>query len=323
MSRIAIYCAGGAGFNVGSHFAKHRGQTERGFASIETYFLDTSRSNMHDHITKENLYLLDGTDGSGKVRASNYNSLVECSKEILHQFKPGDLNIVLHSTGGGTGSTLGPILVSELLSRGQMVVAIMIGSTASRIEVENTIKTLKSYESISAKRGVPVVAAYRQNGPKASRSQVDAEIQTGIVALAAVFSGENRELDSADLRNFLNYHTVTTFAPKLTGLEFFSESIHLGKNQTVVSLATLIDDTLNSDPGCPVEYQAVGYVPENVKSGGVLPLPLHGCVISGYYNGIVDSLNDSLKVFDENRRVFIEKPIVTGNENAMDDGTIL
>jgi cell division GTPase FtsZ len=162
---INVYACGGAGINLGSQLVKFNNRKDPGFAELKTFFIDTSKSNIQSNIPEDNIYLVDGLDGSGKKRDTNYVALAECSKEILHQFKPADINIVLHSASGGSGSVIAPILVSELLSRKSLTIVILIGSTSSRIEAENTSKTLKSYEMISHKRNMPVIAAYKENSP--------------------------------------------------------------------------------------------------------------------------------------------------------------
>lgn len=324
--KAQLYLCGGAGNNIGTQFVKYVGKKSPGFTELDMVFIDTSKSNMKSIIPEGKVYLLDDLDGSGKLRASNYNALAECSKELLHRHKPADINIVVHSSSGGSGSVIGPILVSELLARGEAVIVLMIGSTSSRIETENSLKTLKSYEVISTKRDVPVVAAYRENSKEKSRSQVDVEIQTVIISLMALFSGQNQELDMSDLRNFLNYTKVTSYSPKLSGLEIFSRDIRLEKGQALVSLATLVDGDTSGDVDVHPEYQAVGYLSEvardSMHESGV-NLPLHTCVISGYYTDVVNRLQKRLNGFDEVRSLHIEKAIVDRNVASTDAGLIL
>lgn len=323
MSKINLYCCGGASANIGKHFVKYHGRKDAGFSELATFFIDVSRSNLSDQIPDDIVYLVDGLDGSGKRRDSNYAILAERSKEILHRFKPTDLNIVLHSASGGTGSTVGPIIVSELLERNEPVVVITIGSTGSRKETDNTVNTLKSYEMISRKRGLPVNVHYRENTDSLSRGQVDNEVQLAILILTAIFSGQNRELDSSDLKNFLNYTRVTSYSPKLSLLDFFSDTIVIGKGQSVISLVTLVDDVTASDTHIPVEYQAVGFLSDQAKESVTVNLPIHACVISGYFNSIIDTLNKKLTEFDEVRQIVNEKPIISDNEQSTDEGLIL
>lgn len=325
MSTLNLYCMGGCGVNIGLNFLKYAGRSDPGFAEINPYFIDASRSNVGKDIPDDMMYLVDGLDGSGKRRDSNYAALSECSREILHKFKPSDINVVLHGTGGGTGSTIGPILVSELLGRGESVIVLAVGSTASRIETDNTIKTLKSYEMISRKRELPVNVHYRENSGSMTRGRADYELQTAVTILAAIFSGANHELDSSDLKNFINYTRVTSYAPKLSYIDFFSKDITIGKGQAIVSLVTLVDQKTSSDTPIPVEYQAVGFLPESTKKlvDENIQLPIHASVISGYFNQVIEGLEKKLATFDEARAVVIEKSIISNDQQSTDEGLVL
>lgn len=222
-----------------------------------------------------------------------------------------------------SGSVISPILVSEMLARGETVIVITVGSTSSRIEVENTLKTLKSYEVISKKREVPVIMAYLENTIDKPRGQVDSEVETIIPFIAAIFSGNNRGLDMSDLRNFLNYHKVTTYTPKLAYLDFFTKELEVPRGQAVVSLVTLVDDVTSSEVETPTEYQAVGYLPQATKEALSAALPLHAAVITGYFNSVVDRLEARLAVFDEVRKVVVEKSIASRDTASTDDGLVL
>lgn len=323
--KMVIYASGGFGINIASELARFEGPN-KGYAELSVCFIDTSKSNLigKKDIKAENIYILDNVDGSGKKRDQNYEVLSESAKDILHKYKPGDVNIVLHSGSGGSGSVVGPILVSELLKRGELTIPVVVGSNASRIEVENTLKTLKSYEIISKKTNTPVVACYRENSKETPRGKVDNEITTLIVLLTILFSGQNRELDRADLVNFINYHKVTDFQPKLNFLDFWSKDISLDKGCSLISVATLCDEENNPEIDTPVEYQAVGYIQEENKDILEVKLPIHAGVISGYFNIKAIELENKLATFKEARQVVVEKTIsIKEIDSATDEGLIL
>lgn len=322
MNTLNIYGAGGCGINLASNFVKYKQQDSEGFAKINPVFLDTSHSNLKPGIDQDSVYIFDGLDGSGKKRDSNYNTISERSKELLHRFKPADVNVVVHSASGGSGSVIGPVLVSELLSRNALTIVVMVGGSDSRIEAMNTSKTLQSYEMIAQKRGLPVVAVYHENSKDNPRGSVDQRINTTIVLLASFFSNMNRELDSSDMRNFLNYHHVTSFKPKLCMLDFFSKSIELGRDHTAVSVVTLTDDSTNSSLNIPVEYQAVGFVNENAKAAISVDLPIHSVVVSGAFVEVVNRLDKKLEEIDTARLSVVEKSIVNSDVRATDDGLV-
>jgi len=323
MNTLRLYACGGMATNVVSHFVKNSGKETEGFAILETAFIDTSESNKINALPVEMIYKVDNVDGSGKLRTSNYQTLYEESKSILHKFKPGNINIVVHSGGGGTGNVIGPVLVSELLSRDELVIVILVGSSGSRIETENTLNTLKSYESISQKRGKPVNIFYRENTNAKPRGMVDSEVQSTIVLLATIFSGFNRELDSADLNNWLNYHKVTSFPAKLTFLDFYSKEIELVKGTHLISLVTLASESETHDSNVPVEYQATGYIPDFVKDSSMVEMPIHACLISGFFNSVVGELNNKIAVYDETRKMINPKSIISGNVASTEDGLVL
>ena len=322
---IKIYAAGGFGFNICNELAQFENKRNDGCAEISICYVDTSRSNLIGKTFKEeNLYIFDGIDGSGKKRDQNYELLAESANDILHKHKPSDINIVVHSASGGSGAILSPIIVSELLKRGHVVIPVIVGSNASRIEVENTIKTLKSYEIIAKKNQTPVVACYRENSKETPRSKVDNEITTFLILLGVLFSGQNRELDKADLNNFINYHRVTDFQPKLSYLDFWSKDIVLDKGQALISVATICDNSTSPELDIPVEYQAVGYIQEKNKDILNIQLPVHAGVVSGYFNSKIHELEAKLGTFREARQVVVEKSIV-GNEihDSTDEGILL
>jgi cell division GTPase FtsZ len=160
-----LYGAGGAGINIASRLESLRdGSNGVLLDGFSISYLDTSDSNVdHNKINKEHLYLIEGANGSGKNRAENYSIIKEQIKRILLDHKPQDFNVVIHSLSGGSGSVIGPLLANELLDQGKDVVVIIVGSTDSTIEINNSIKTIKSYAGISAKQKKPIVAIYYEN----------------------------------------------------------------------------------------------------------------------------------------------------------------
>lgn len=222
-----------------------------------------------------------------------------------------------------SGSVIGPILASEMLSRKVPTIVICVGNTSSRIETENTAKTLKGYEVIAKKREMPVIMAYKENSVDYPRSKVDNDIQTLIVLLTVIFSGDNKELDGSDLRNFLDYTKVTTFDPKLCFFDLFSEKIDMSRDQNLVTLVTLVDDDTPSEVDILNEYQAVGYIHEDAKENISIPLPIHAAIIDGHFPSVIAKLDEKLKVYRELEDARVNKTILSGDEDSTSEGLIL
>jgi hypothetical protein len=323
-NQIRIYSCGGAGLNIASYFETYRNGSDPGFASIDPVYIDTSKSNLTPSLPADSVYMVEGLDGSGKVRAENHAKIAECVLDILQKHRTGDLNIVLSSASGGSGSVIAPSLVSELLTRDVPTIAIIVGSTGSRIELENTIRTLKSYESIAQMRRTPVVGMYFENSQKTTRKSVDADIHTAIVLLAALFSGDNRELDSSDLRNWLKYTKVTSYPPRLSSLEFFTKIVNLDKSVTPISVATLGVDDGSTDVGMTVEYHCVGYSSKNTIDKIQLDTPIHAVVVDGEFTQIHKRLDKDLVTLDEVKQARIGRgSILSDKDKPTENGLVL
>jgi hypothetical protein len=322
-----IYACGGTGINQAIAMIKYSNKDNLGFAKLNPFFIDTSTSNCDGSIPEENFYHIEDRDdesllnGSGKRRDSNYEAIAASRKDILFRFKPADINVVIHSCGGGSGAVIGPVLVSELLERGDKVIVIATGSTSSKIEVRNTLKTLESYQAISHKRKLPIPMYYRENSVDTPRGRVDADVQTALVLIAAMYSGQNRELDMADLSNFLNYPNVTSHMPELAYFDFFSRNIILGKNDILYSVVSLTDEASSSELSeLTVEYQANGFVPDNIKAKISTPMPIFAVIQGNVFAGVCSRLTDRLTKYEEIRNSVHIKSVTINADESTDDG---
>ena len=316
---MKLYACGGAGTNLVNRFNRSRNKEVAGFAILQTCFIDTSRSNLDPSIPEQDIYLFEDRDGSGKRRDANYDVISERHREILNRFKPADINVIVHSASGGSGSTIAQVLTNELLKRGEKVFTVIIGNTSSRLEVENTLKTLQGYEKMAAVRNRPVNAFYRENSADTPRGEVDADVHGTLVLMSVLFSGQNKEIDSADTKNFLDYQNVTRFEPGLTGLEIISNENQLRPGEVVFTMATLVDEATPSTPMVPTEYQSVGFLHSALKDSITTQLPLHFCTIGGAFAGVVKRLEEKMAMYEENRNSVIIKSITHGRDVGTTD----
>lgn len=308
MGKLLVVGCGGAGINIVKGIES---VSEAGYAEFDTLLIDTSRSNLTDTMDPSKVYLFEGVDGSGKLRSSNYESIAERSRELVQKIGHPDAVIVIHSGSGGSGSIIAPVIVNELMSRNQQVMVMMIGSVASRIEIENTIKTIKSYAAISQQHVKPIPMVYEQNSVEQPRSKVDQIIKTNLAMVGLFFSGSNKELDSADLQNFLNYTKVTSYPHGLTKLEFFDgKLIRLQRDEVIFSAVTLTDHDSQSNIDHPIGYQAVGFIPETVKRIAELKMPIHMVQIGNAHVSSVDELSQLLKKYEDAANAVIHRSLV-------------
>lgn len=319
--KARIYACGGAGINIGKKLEQFRGTSEVGVTDLEITYIDTSRSNLDGTVSGEHCYLLEGLDGSGKIRRDNYKAISDNTRKILQSFAPLDINIIISSGSGGSGSVIAPSLATELLDNDQNVIVIVIGSADSRIDIDNTLKTLKSYDAISQKRERPVVAAYFQNSADTPRSKVDESVVSVLFSLTTLFSRENKELDTRDLYNFLNYHRVTSFKPKLVGLTVHIGDVPENATNDVISVASVITDeaALQFIP----EYRCVGYLSADVTPDIAKNMPMHFLTHNDSFSAVADALSEKLDSLEKIQKARIDsKTVITSKDVANDDGMV-
>lgn len=321
---IRMYCAGGAGINIGKKLEEFRGVSEPCMGVLDQVYIDTSHSNARG-VNVAHSYFFDDMDGSGKVRKENHEVIASRTREILLKFPPQDLNIILSSGSGGSGSVIGPSLVSELLERNLPVVVIMIGTTDTRLEIDNTVKTIKSYEAIARLRKTPVAMGYFQNSVTTPRADVDVSILQLVTALMTIFSRENSELDSKDLHNFLHFDQVTTFPAQLASL--ISVNGNFPPNLTtgsVISVATLTKEgEIPTLPFVP-DYQCAGFLPTDAHNGVKSLSPIYLVTIADLPAQAMKELNASLTALDQAQRARVSgAKILSDSDRPTEGGLIL
>ena len=191
---MKVYACGGFGVNIGDKLESIRTKTSEAIDSIDICYIDTSDANLrHNNVNKDYLYLVEGTNNSGKLRSQNYNAIKEQIKSFLLKFKPEEFNVIVHSLAGGSGSVIAPIIANELLESGKNTIIVSISSEDSTIEIENSIKTIKSYVGISQKTQKPVPMIYYPND--VDRKITDEKVVSAITLISAYLNKNNHELD--------------------------------------------------------------------------------------------------------------------------------
>jgi hypothetical protein len=313
--KMRVFGCGGAGVNLASNYVGNG--KEDISAEILPVFIDTSRSNIDKKIPDELCYILQDLDGSGKVRAENYEKIKDVVKDILHKHKPAAFNVVVFSASGGSGSVIGPLLVSEMLTRGETVVVVTVGSDESDITARNTLNTLKSLEGISKNTGKTVVMHYRHNTRGKARSDVDGELHYAISTLAVLASKNVRELDTRDIFNWINFNKTTSVEARLAALEIFGPDTPWGEYNPVSVISIYKDADQATLPIVP-EYHCAGFA-------DVMGLAaIHYLIDVTAVGKFATRINATLKELDEARKSRPSLSNLTGsNDKKTDDGLVL
>jgi hypothetical protein len=314
---IRLYGAGGAGINCISIF--NNVEEVPGCAKILTSYIDTSRSNIRPEFKEEDCYLLKGVDGSGKIRRENHREISESIKQILLEHKPGDFNVVVSSASGGSGSVIGPLIMAELLKRGESVVYCMIGSAECTVTATNTLNTLKSVAAISDRNDVPAVVYYEHNDDR-PRSEVDNSIRYAIATLANLSSRQNAELDSKDISNWVRFNYSTGVPAQLALLDVYTDPDQVSLIKDPISIASLYNDPDQPKVKVVPEYSCVGYMTNQPKDYDQIHLVISTEGLESIYQKIGETVNDYVER-REGRQTKLR--IVSESDNVTDDNLVL
>ena len=329
---IRIYFNGGCGVNVGKLLLPRLSEDMKQlpYAEILPAFIDTSRANLDSATSNQDLCFLlqdKDIDGSGQIRRTNAAFMNEALPQILSNFPPADLNIVVSSTSGGSGSTLSPMLTGALLRGGHQVLAISVTGSNTYNEYDNTVNTFKSYAMIAQANKQAIPMAVLRNAPDRKHSEINAQAVSIISTLAVLFSRNNTGLDKADLKNWVNLAACrVTNQP---GVYMFN--LHVGKiapsdDEIPVSVATMAMEDMNTDAGVMVEYQTVGLLKPEYASQVQLNEPVHFVISDGVIKRIVDAMTgklQELKDAEHNRKRGVDTGSIIDSSDQADVGGII
>lgn len=318
---LRIYGAGGAGINiVGSWNSVAGTQAGPGTALVELAYIDTSRSNLPNGVDPNLVFVLEGVDGSGKVRAENHVEIGRNIRNVIQQHEPGDLNVVVFSASGGSGSVFGPLVIGELIDRGQPVLAIVIGSDESNITAKNTLNSLKSLQAIAEKKGVATVFSYLHNERTTKRSSIDVRARYLLSTLAMLASRRNHALDTKDLSHFLNFSKVTTVGPQMALLHVYDNPADVDAASNPIAIASLMSDPDQAGYTITPEYETTGYPLEAIESFD----QLHFVITIDGIQTIIKDLTARIDEVTKNSAARVKHDsIVSAADHVTDDGLVL
>nr|DAN24596.1 MAG TPA: tubulin [Caudoviricetes sp.] len=317
--QIRFYGASGCGINLALPYVKL--DSRDGYADVHTCFIDTSLSNLpkDGSVKEEQAFIFEEIDGSGKLRSTNYHEISKNIKAMVLKFPPMDVNLVAFSASGGSGNIIGSLLIKELLEKGETVIALVVGSEESKITTDNTIKSLQSLDTISRKIGKPIVIAYVHNSAENPRSHNDRLMHVVINSLSLLASRENRELDTCDVANFVEFSKVTEVKEGLSLLYIESSVEKAATIDYPISAASLMHEYGATPSELEPEYSTVGYPIHPVLKEG----DLHFIISQGHVQDIFNNLKKRLQRYEESAVAKPKTEALAGkNSQVEDDGMV-
>lgn len=264
---LQVYAVGGCGLKLAHNHLNTK--MDRGFAKPTIAVLDSSKSDVDDTSSNQQIFhtFIEAADGMGKDRSIAGRVIKPYIEPLLDNHSPGKVNIVIFSLSGGTGSVGGPLLVKELLSRNENVIAMVVANTTNQRETTNTISTLKDLNKIVKEVNKPLNIMYYEN----SSVQSDHHANVGPITtvnqavakhyrrLCCLLSGDHIGIDSKDVTNFLNYQNVSKTPAKLIELYTSIDDEELsGYDHDIESAMVLSKDPDYTMPQLKHRYEVKG-----------------------------------------------------------------
>lgn len=194
---VSVIGCGGCGVNLTQKFVKQYGPLEH----INYYLIDTSYSNFDEELNIP-LLIVKGTNGSGKYRAENFDKIKEfLGTKLVEQNILSDINIIIFSASGGSGSVIGPVLLREIVRQKKLCIVITLADMLSQTDIVNSLNTLKTIDNITKQLNMylPLTLFSNEKG----RMTADKGILVHLKRLCHIFTSQCKEIDVTDKLNFL------------------------------------------------------------------------------------------------------------------------
>lgn len=193
--KTCLIFAGGCGLNVATHLVD----------LPNVHCIDTCDKNLVDAHKKTNVFLTKGTRGAGKNRKYILPLIRDQIKDFMVTLPEADFYILCYSLGGGSGSTLAPLVTNQLAQRGASFVSFVIGATESPEVLQNDTDTMKSLEAISMRMKLPIVVNYTPNVNGITFDAVNRGVAENIRRVVCLTNGNHGRLDVHDVSNWVRF----------------------------------------------------------------------------------------------------------------------
>lgn len=219
LSKVTILGTGGAGKVAAIRCSKLVPPTSTRIVTIDTSGSDNFNENVES-------YKIKNLNGSGKLRKENIEDITNFVNSFASKEESfSEVNIIISSYAGGSGSTLCPLLINEILRKGKIVIVVGIIDTDSEIDTINTFNTFRSIDNFVSQHKAYLPAILFNNA--FGRGIVDKGIDTTISNLIKFLTTPYIGLDVQDRIKFLNPNAFNGIDP---GIKLLSISSELDKD---------------------------------------------------------------------------------------------
>ena len=189
-----IFGVGGCGKVAAIRYSKTNHCTKN-ITTIDT-------SGVTDEIPGVDSIRISGLNGSGKLRKHNAEHITNFVTDYTSKTSFSPVNVIIMSFSGGSGSVIGPLLISEIMRQKKIAIVIGVIDTDSEIDTINAMNCLRTVDSMTKERKGYLPAILFDNNK--GRHVVDRGIDTMMVNLDAILDIPYIGLDTQDRIKFLN-----------------------------------------------------------------------------------------------------------------------
>lgn len=201
---LSLIACGGCGINLVTKMLAKESQADL-IDRIAISAVDTSEANM-TNLPDGIAPFMVADRGSGKVRDTHIEQIQYKLDNANIEY--GDINVIVFSMSGGTGSVIGPLLARSCAMRGEAVVLVGVVDDQSRQDCMNSIGTFKTMQSYCEDEGLyfPIMLYSNIN---TGRFAVNKTVGVRLNTLIEMFISRNvEEIDFQDKINFLTPHKI-------------------------------------------------------------------------------------------------------------------
>jgi hypothetical protein len=182
------------------------------------------------------------------------------------------------------------------------------------------MNTLKTLESLSKRVQLPIVMYYEHNERERRRTEVDVQIKLVISTLAVLCSKQNKEMDTRDIANWIQFNRTTTVQPQLAQLEVFSAAVDADSIKDPISIASIYANEDIVPISAVPEYHAAGYLSAPSSQFE----QLHYVISIDAVPLIFNKVKETLEQYHNHRNSRVKQDSILSEEDtATEDGLIL
>ena len=193
--KVKTFCCGGFGLNMAVGIVA-------ALPDSDLVLLDTTEKNMQPSLKDKPFVRVgkESLDGGGKIRSVVAEVAKTESKTWLLSHQPADVNIVVTSLSGGSGSTISVLLLEQLLENKRAAVLVAVWDQTNLQSISNQKKVIESLNYLSKKYG-KCLTIFISN--KTTAREQDKEVVCVLSSLT-VLTEQSTEFDSADFSSAFN-----------------------------------------------------------------------------------------------------------------------